>query len=195
VRRTAQNWVTVHLVGQSEPIRCTPEHPIWSKSRQRWVGAGHLEAGEELDAAGDGDEPPSGRTARAVVVERIERHASPAAVFNLEVHRAHTYRVGAGGVLVHNTCDLTPAQDANLGRFKDSLPNGAGPVSFHELPNGGVAFQSTVPGQVPGSYAIYEKQVDAEGVTVQFTKTTVDPHGRIVHTKDKLTGATVTPGQ
>jgi hypothetical protein len=102
VRRTAQNWVTVHLVGQSEPIRATPEHPIWSKSRQCWVGAGHLEAGEELDAAGDGDEPPSGLAARAVVVERIERHASPAAVFNPEVHRAHTYRVGAGRVLVHN---------------------------------------------------------------------------------------------
>jgi len=42
-------------------------------------------------------------------------------------------------------------------------------------------------GKVPGSSAIYEKQIDAAGKTTQYTKTTYDPAGDIVHVKDKLT--------
>jgi hypothetical protein len=56
------------------------------------------------------------------------------------------------------------------------------------LPGGGKVFQAEVPGRVPGSRAIYEKQVDAAGRTVQYTKTTYDPAGNIPHVKDKVTG-------
>jgi hypothetical protein len=41
--------------------------------------------------------------------------------------------------------------------------------------------------EVPGSKAIYEKQIDATGKTTQFTKTTIDPQGNVVHVKDKIT--------
>jgi hypothetical protein len=36
------------------------------------------------------------------VVERVVWSEAPAEVWNLEVHRAHTYLVGGAGVLVHN---------------------------------------------------------------------------------------------
>ena len=47
-------------------------------------------------------------------------------------------------------------------------------------------FTSEVPGKVPGSKAVYQKAVDANGVTTSFTKTTFDPQGNIVHIKNKL---------
>ena len=50
-----------------------------------------------------------------------------------------------------------------------------------------------MPGKVPGSQAIYEKQVSATGATSQYTKTTVDPAGKIVHVKDKIKGTVVKP--
>jgi RHS repeat-associated protein len=83
---------------------------------------------------------------------------------------------------------LTTEQAANLSRFVKKLPRAAENVSVRDLPNGGKAFQGEVPGRVPGSKAIYEKQVDASGKTVQYTKTTYDPANKIVHVKDKITG-------
>lgn len=89
--------------------------------------------------------------------------------------------------------ELTPAQAANLARFEKKLPAGAGETTIHELPGGGKAFQAEVPGKVPGSKAIYEKQVDSSGKTQQVTKTTVDPKGEIVHVKDKINGTVIKP--
>jgi hypothetical protein len=88
---------------------------------------------------------------------------------------------------------LTAEQAKNLKRFDGKLPAGAGETSIHDLPAGGRAFQAEVPGKVPGSKAIYEKQVGAAGETLQYTKTTMDPAGRIVHVKDKISGTVVTP--
>ncbi len=48
------------------------------------------------------------------------------------------------------------------------------------------AEKADVPGRVPGSFATYEKQIDSAGTTIQFTKTTVDPAGKIVHVKSKM---------
>jgi RHS repeat-associated protein len=83
---------------------------------------------------------------------------------------------------------LSGAQAENLGRFVGKLPKDAGQVSIYDLPSGGKALQSTVPGRVPGSYAIYEKQIDSLGKTLQYTKTTVDHYGNVVHVKDKIGG-------
>jgi hypothetical protein len=49
-------------------------------------------------------------------------------------------------------------------------------------------FTSEVPGKVPGSRTVYQKAVDADGVTTNFVKTTVDPGGNIVHIKNKMPG-------
>jgi hypothetical protein len=88
---------------------------------------------------------------------------------------------------------LTGQQAANLARFESKLPSAAGETAIHDLPGGGKAFQATVPGRVPGSAAVYEKQVDAAGKTLQYTKTTTDPAGNIVHVKDKINGTVVKP--
>ena len=84
-------------------------------------------------------------------------------------------------------------QAANLARFEKKLPAGAGETTIPDLPGGGKAFQAEVPGKVPGSKAIYEKQVDAAGKTQQYTKTTLAPAGNVVHVKDKISGTVVTP--
>ena len=89
---------------------------------------------------------------------------------------------------------LTGEQAKNLARFEKSLPGVPEPTVIRPLPNGSVSVQAKVPGNVPGSYAIYEKQIDAAGKSIQVTKTTVDPAGNIVHVKDKLTGTTLPGG-
>ena len=80
-------------------------------------------------------------------------------------------------------------QAKNIERFVKKLPtNAKDSVSTNPLPNGGIAAQATSPGRVPGSSAVYEKQIDSAGKTIQYTKTTNDPAGNIVHVKDKITG-------
>ena len=41
------------------------------------------------------------------------------------------------------------------------------------------------PGNVPESYAVYTKLMDSNGNTIVVYKTTYDPQGNIVHTKEK----------
>jgi hypothetical protein len=83
---------------------------------------------------------------------------------------------------------------ANIKRFMQKIPsNSKANVTTHPLPNGGIAVQAISPGKVPGSSAVYEKQIDANGQTIQATKTTYDPSGNIVHVKDKLTNETYIP--
>ena len=73
-------------------------------------------------------------------------------------------------------------------RFTNKLPvNAKDNVIIRALPNGGVAAQGTSPGRVPGSSAVYEKQIDASGRTNQYTKTVYDPAGNIINVKDKIT--------
>ncbi|WP_232847055.1 RHS repeat-associated core domain-containing protein [Shewanella nanhaiensis] len=84
----------------------------------------------------------------------------------------------------------------NIKRFTKKVPaNAKDNIEQHTLPDGGVAVQATSPGIVPGSKAVYEKQIDSSGTTIQATKTTYDPKGNIVHVKDKLNGGTYQVGE
>jgi len=68
---------------------------------------------------------------------------------------------------------LNAKQIYNLARFQQRLPKSASPVRIYDLPNGGKAFQADVPARnISGSFATYEKQVDAVGITILYTKTT-----------------------
>ncbi len=106
-------------------------------------------------------------------------------LFRLEKVAAKTEEVVEAGRVIAKS-DLTPAQLAKLTRFEKKLPKAAGEATVRDLPGGGKIFQAEVPGQVPGSKAIYEKQVDAFGNTISYTKTTVAPDGSIVHVKQKF---------
>ena len=98
-------------------------------------------------------------------------------------------RVGKEVVDAAKEVKVTAEQLKNIGRFEKKLPaNAKESLSVKPLPNEGVAIQATSPGRVPGSSAVYEKQIDAAGKTIQATKTTYDPAGNIVHVKDKLNG-------
>ena len=83
--------------------------------------------------------------------------------------------------------ELTASQLKNVERFMGKVPaNAKDSLVVKALPNEGIAAQAVSPGRVPGSSAVYEKQIDATGKTIQYTKTTYDPAGNIVHVKDKI---------
>ena len=90
VTRDVANVVRITLASGSE-IRATNVHPVWSINREDWVPAGKLEPGEQVDTL-------TGPVAVASV-EQLDRHP---AVYNLEVHGEHVYRIAVDGVLVHN---------------------------------------------------------------------------------------------
>ena len=90
VTRDVANVVRITLASGSE-IRATDVHPVWSIDREDWVPAGKLEPGEQVDTL-------AGPVAVASV-EPLDRHP---AVYNLEVHGEHVYRIAVDGVLVHN---------------------------------------------------------------------------------------------
>lgn len=82
---------------------------------------------------------------------------------------------------------LNDQQAASLKKFEKKLPAGATTTKIYQLPNGGKAFLADVPAtNIPGSYATYEKQVDANGQTTYYVKTTYSPNGTIVHIKEKF---------
>lgn len=90
-------------------------------------------------------------------------------------------------VVKPQSSNLNNAQLKNLKRFEDKLPKGAlKPTQVNDLPDGAKEFSAEVPGRVPGSRAIYKKTVDASGTTTNYTKTTIDPAGKIVHVKIKF---------
>ena len=90
VTRDVTNVVRITLATGTE-IRATDVHPFWSIDREDWVPAGKLGPGERVDTL-------EGPVAVASV-EPLDRHP---AVYNLEVHGEHVYRVAVDGVLVHN---------------------------------------------------------------------------------------------
>ncbi|WP_202532054.1 MULTISPECIES: hypothetical protein [unclassified Streptomyces] len=81
--------------------------------------------------------------------------------------------------------DLSPALRKSLTGFMKKSPGDAEIPQIVRLPEGGAEFYYKVPGRVPGSYAMYRKRVDAEGVTELAYKTTFLPDGRIAHIKFK----------
>lgn len=110
--------------------------------------------------------------------------ANASAVNAAAVTVAEVAAGGAAGAVTVNA-----AQAKNIARFTGKLPaNAKANVDVKALPGGGAAAQGTSAGRVPGSSAVYEKQIDAAGSTTQYTKTTYDPSGSIVHVKDKITG-------
>lgn len=75
------------------PLGATGNHPIWSLDRQDWIGAGDLRIGERM------------RGGDSLLVLTARKHLKGEhTVYNLEVYRAHTFRVMEEGIWVHNFC-------------------------------------------------------------------------------------------
>jgi len=85
--------VLVDLAIDGEPITTTPEHPFFTQERG-WVAAGDLELSDHVRTAAG--------TFGAVAHITVRRETR--AMYNLTVANAHTFFVGEGRWLVHNTC-------------------------------------------------------------------------------------------
>jgi len=78
-------------------------------------------------------------------------------------------------------------QAKNLKRFIDKLPQNSENIRVKDLLDGGKVFQAdSAAAHIPGSLARYEKQIDACGNTVYYTKITYGPGGEIVHVVPKF---------
>ncbi|RYG77212.1 DUF4258 domain-containing protein [bacterium] len=90
--RRAAVLTRLTLDGPSAPLEATPNHPLFVEGRG-WTQAGAVRVGELLRTH-------IGLT-RVAAASAVARDAW---VFNLEVQRAHQYRVGDAGVWAHNAC-------------------------------------------------------------------------------------------
>ncbi|MFJ4964309.1 polymorphic toxin-type HINT domain-containing protein [Streptomyces sp. NPDC088729] len=191
------NELSISADSGVEKIAATFEHPFWSPSEQRWVLARALTVGMSLQTE-------DAQTALVIGNRAFEKRER---TYNLTIADLHTYYVLAGEtpVLVHNSngaCgtnltrgekvaaatgvdDLSPALRKSLTGFMKKSPGNAEIPQIVRLPEGGAEFYYKVPGRVPGSYAMYRKRVDPEGVTELAYKTTFLPDGSIAHIKFK----------
>ena len=93
-RHSPKPVLALRVEGESKPITVTGNHPFWSEDRRDFVRADSLRPGERLqNAAGE-----------SVAVLSARPRGPPQRVYNLEVDAEHAYRVGTGGLLVHNAC-------------------------------------------------------------------------------------------
>ena len=93
---THENAIVLDLYfnnNPKEPLGVTPNHPLWSATHNGWVEAGQLKVGEYVKTK-------KGIAQLTMRSQRPGRHK----VYNLEVHKDHTYYVSNLGILVHNSC-------------------------------------------------------------------------------------------
>ncbi|WP_255350263.1 RHS repeat-associated core domain-containing protein [Methanosarcina sp. 2.H.T.1A.6] len=58
--------------------------------------------------------------------------------------------------------------------------------TLQKTENGYYVATMTKPGNVPGSYATYYKEISPSGETLKVYKETIDPSGNLVHSKNKM---------
>ena len=96
--RVAATWAhtdpaTTYLTIDSDRILATPAHPFATRERG-WVPAGLLTVGEHIRKANGG----------WGVVRAVRSEWDAGVRYNLTVETAHTYAVGDGGWVAHNSC-------------------------------------------------------------------------------------------
>ena len=88
-----EDSVIQYLTIDGEVIVTTPNHPF-KTGTGAWLPAGELQVGDTIDTAQGG----------TGIVEAISFVYAPQPMYNLTVATAHTYFVGDGQWLVHNSC-------------------------------------------------------------------------------------------
>lgn len=74
---------------------------------------------------------------------------------------------------------------SNIKSFFKGASNKYTDFSVEKASNGNYITKMTKPGDVPGSKAIYTKEIAPNGTTIQVYKDTYNPYGNLVHTKQK----------
>ncbi len=87
-----------------------------------------------------------------------------------------------------STTVLEGAVKSNYGRFVKDMPvNAKSSSSWKLLDYGNYLFEATSPAtNIPGSKAVYQKWVNAQGETFKMLKTTYAPDDSVVHIKPKF---------
>jgi hypothetical protein len=88
--------IITYLTLGGEEIEATPEHPFYTEEHG-WVPAGELWVGAQVRQAGG----------TYGVVQSVLLVQQPQMMYNLSVAQAHTFFVGDGQWLVHNSCGGT----------------------------------------------------------------------------------------
>lgn len=83
----------LYFEGNQDPLGVTESHPIWSNDRNGWIRAGDLNIGETVQT----------KDKQTVLLKKIKRDGKHK-VYNLEVHKSHTFYVSELTILVHNSC-------------------------------------------------------------------------------------------
>lgn len=107
----AEQTINMHVEGMDEPIRCTPNHSMWSVEHGDFIEACEIEPNAHV-LCQDG--------IRKVL--RTDYVNEPDWVYNLEVHGQHVYQVTSEGVLVHNAGPLGSGSErlSRLGTSRES---------------------------------------------------------------------------
>ena len=92
-KHSAANVLDLQLEGESKAIGVTYNHPFRSADRNDWIVAGQLKKGEKVVT----------RNGTTKVVS-LKKRPGQEAVYNLEVHKDHTFFVGETSAWVHNSC-------------------------------------------------------------------------------------------
>ncbi len=107
-----------------ETIHTTQKHP-WLTTDNGWVKAGDLHVGEQVQRL-------DGSTATITALKVV---AGEQEMYDLTVSQVHTFAVGDGQAVVHNTnqgCGVTPGEVASYGSLKyKSLPD---KLDLHHVP-------------------------------------------------------------
>ena len=108
-------WDLVFNNDTARPLGVTSNHPLFSYDRDDWVPAGELKVGEQVRTV-------DGKAKLTAKSQRPGRHT----VYNMEVHRAHSYHVSQFGILAHNTgigCPNLPQTGREIGRTARKGPD------------------------------------------------------------------------
>ena len=88
---------------------------------------------------------------------------------------------------INGNYNSTPEASKSIKKFfKDKTTNHYDGFYVLKQNDGSYLAIADNPGKVPGSHAVYVKEVSASGDTIKVYKTTYDNKGNIAHTKDKL---------
>lgn len=80
---------------------------------------------------------------------------------------------------------LSDAIQKNVKDFFKGASNKYNIFSVEQKSNGNIIVRMEKPGNVPGSKAIYFKEISPKGRTIRVYKETYGPDGKLIHTKEK----------
>ena len=161
-RHRVAGGIELSVEGESQPIRCTGNHPIWSEDRHDFVRADSLKPGETLRITGG---------LAAVVSSRPL--TGDTFVYNIEVHRTHVYHVGNQGTVVHNALPRCLVEEANaVKKALDADITDAGVGVLH-VPSGKVFLRPA--SKTKSSHAQFVKELGYNADEVRGFVVTMDP--------------------